>query len=57
MLPPPLYDVVRTDDHGNEFVIKENLIEREAKALVKLMTEKGHKQTYTMRIKKPKGEA
>lgn len=41
-----LYDVVRTDDHGNTYTIKVNLLKREADVLVKQMTEKGHKQTY-----------
>ena len=38
--------VSRIDDNGYETVMARHLSEQEANILVKIMTDKGHKQTY-----------
>lgn len=44
---PQLWMVLRTDDAGNVFLVKDGLDELEASALTESLTERGHKQTYT----------
>lgn len=43
------YDVIRTDDHGNTFVVQQNLARADADKLCAEMIAKGHKQTYEVK--------
>jgi hypothetical protein len=42
----PTWTVTRTDDHGNSFVVREGLTLKDAGRLMRLLSERGHKQTY-----------
>lgn len=44
---PNLWMVLRTDDAGNVFLVRDDLDEEEATALAASLTEPEHKQTYT----------
>lgn len=44
---PRLWMVLRTDDAGNVFLVRDNLDQEEANALAASLTEREHKQTYT----------
>lgn len=39
----------RMDDHGHVFTVREGLMREEAERLLRHFTERGHKQTYTIR--------
>lgn len=51
----PSYVLLRTDDNGNCFLMKDGLTKTAAEKLVEEYTKKGHKQHYTMHAYK-KGE-
>ncbi len=51
----PIYLLIRTDDNGNSFLVKDGLTQTAAEKLVAEYTAKGHKQHYTMHAYK-KGE-
>lgn len=51
----PLYALIRTDENGNSFLVKDGLTQTAAEKLVAEYTAKGHKQHYTMHAYK-KGE-
>lgn len=40
------YDVIRTDDNGHSFSVKEDLPKDEAEKLCAALTARGHKQLY-----------
>jgi hypothetical protein len=44
-----IFEVVRTDDNGCEYVVARWLTPKEATALVDLLTSRGHKQFYHFR--------
>jgi len=41
-----VWEVWRTDDHGNDFLMRVVDTEDEAKEIVETFTARGHKQTY-----------
>lgn len=45
---PPTYMVIRSDDNGIVFAVEDGLDWSEAHKLEKLMTARGHKQTYSV---------
>jgi hypothetical protein len=53
---PPLWCVWRTDDTGNTFLVRENLSEAEATAVVAEFTARGHTQYYFIDCLPPNGE-
>ena len=47
---PAMFQVIRTDDNGCEYVIARGLSENEASLLVERMTALGHKQLYDAKL-------
>jgi hypothetical protein len=41
--------LIRTDDHGNEVVVHDNLDRDDARVLYRIMSARGHKQSYEIR--------
>ena len=47
--PPPRWCLLRLDDNGNEFVVRDNLTRAAAEALQREFEARGHKQSYWLR--------
>ena len=51
-----LWMVIRTDEAGNTFLMREGISKELAEAIVEMYTERGHKQHYTMHSYTPKSK-
>ncbi len=47
--PPQRWCLLRLDDNGNEFVVRDNLTRPEVEALLREFEARGHKQSYWLR--------
>ncbi len=45
----PLYDLIRTDEHGNEYLMSGSLDRTVGEMLLRSFTNRGHKQFYELR--------
>lgn len=54
--PPQLWCLVRLDDNGNEFVVRDGLDRATAEALAHTFEARGHKQSYWIRAQGPAAE-
>jgi hypothetical protein len=54
--PPQLWCLVRLDDNGNEFVVRDGLDRDAAEALARTFEARGHKQSYWIRAQGPGAE-
>ena len=50
---PQLWCLVRLDDNGNEFVVRDGLDRAAAEALARTFEARGHKQSYWVRAQGP----
>lgn len=51
--PPQLWCLLRLDDNGNEFVVRDGLERAAAEALARTFEARGHKQSYWIRAQQP----
>jgi hypothetical protein len=54
--PPQLWSLVRLDDNGNEFVVRDGLDRAAAEALARTFEARGHKQSYWIMAQGPAAE-
>ena len=54
--PPQLWCLVRLDDNGNEFVVRDGLDRASAETLARTFEARGHKQSYWIRVQGPGAE-
>jgi hypothetical protein len=47
--PSPRWCLLRLDDNGNQFVVRDNLTRAAAEALLRELEARGHKQSYWLR--------